>query len=76
VTGIVDRLESLGLAQREAAATDRRVKIVTITGTGREVLQQIRADMTRAHRALESLDTGQRAVLLAMCDQLLPLMQG
>ncbi|WP_051971074.1 MarR family winged helix-turn-helix transcriptional regulator [Kitasatospora azatica] len=76
VTGIVDRLETLGFARREAASTDRRVKIVTITDPGREVLEQIRADMTRAHRALESLDPGQRESLLAMCDQILPLLQG
>ncbi|MCC9310619.1 MarR family transcriptional regulator [Kitasatospora sp. RB6PN24] len=76
VTGIVDRLESLGLATREAAAADRRVKIVTITPTGAEVLQAIRDDMSRAHRALESLDGEQRAALLAMCAQLLPLLKG
>ncbi|PYC75868.1 MarR family transcriptional regulator [Streptomyces tateyamensis] len=76
VTGIVDRLEALGFAGREAAATDRRVKIVTITETGRAVLQQIRADMVRAHRALDALDAGQRAALLAMCAQLLPLLEG
>ncbi|GAA1990227.1 MarR family winged helix-turn-helix transcriptional regulator [Kitasatospora viridis] len=75
VTGIVDRLEGMGLASRAAAATDRRVKIVTITPAGAEVLQRIRADMTRAHRALESLDDAQRADLLAMCAQLLPLLQ-
>ncbi|WP_327070310.1 MarR family transcriptional regulator [Kitasatospora sp. NBC_01250] len=74
VTGIVDRLESLGLARREAAATDRRVKIVTITEAGRETLLKIRADMTRAHRALDSLSAEQRAGLLGMCEQLLPLL--
>ncbi|MFF7633376.1 MarR family winged helix-turn-helix transcriptional regulator [Kitasatospora sp. NPDC008050] len=74
VTGIVDRLESLGLARREAAATDRRVKIVTITEEGRETLLKIRADMTRAHRALDSLSADQRTALLGMCEQLLPLL--
>ncbi|WP_280693145.1 MarR family winged helix-turn-helix transcriptional regulator [Kitasatospora sp. GAS204B] len=74
VTGIVDRLEGLGLARREAAASDRRVKIVTITDQGHEVLLKIRADMTRAHRALDSLSEEQRAGLLTMCRQLLPLL--
>ncbi|MGF1431515.1 MarR family winged helix-turn-helix transcriptional regulator [Kitasatospora sp. LaBMicrA B282] len=74
VTGIVDRLESLDLARREASAGDRRVKIVTITDEGREVLLRIRADMTKAHRALDSLTDVQRAELLAMCHQLLPLL--
>ncbi|MCX4750808.1 MarR family transcriptional regulator [Kitasatospora sp. NBC_01287] len=74
VTGIVDRLEGLGLARREAAAGDRRVKIVTITEQGREVLLNIRADMAKAHRALDSLSEAQRTELLAMCHQLLPLL--
>ncbi|MFE9423879.1 MarR family winged helix-turn-helix transcriptional regulator [Kitasatospora sp. NPDC006697] len=76
VTGIVDRLEGLGLATRSAAATDRRVKMVTITPPGAEVLQRIRDDMGRAHRALDSLDGQQRGALLAMCAQILPLLQG
>ncbi|GAA1257929.1 MarR family transcriptional regulator [Kitasatospora nipponensis] len=75
VTGIVDRLEGLGFARREAAAADRRVKIVTITEPGREVLLRIRADMSKAHRALDSLSDEQRAALLAMCHQILPLLE-
>ncbi|MFI9274573.1 MarR family winged helix-turn-helix transcriptional regulator [Kitasatospora sp. NPDC052896] len=74
VTGIVDRLEALGLARREAAEADRRVKIVTITDEGSEVLQRIRADMVRAHRAFESLGDEQRGLLLDLCRQVLPLL--
>ena len=76
VTGIVDRLESLDLARREAAAGDRRVKIVTITEPGREILTLIRADMTRAHHAFDSLDTEQRVALTELCRQVLPLLSG
>ncbi|MER5639011.1 MarR family transcriptional regulator [Kitasatospora sp. NPDC002227] len=76
VTGIVDRLESLGLAGREAAAADRRVKIVTITERGRETLELIRADMTRAHEAFGSLDDEQRLELGQLCRQVLPLLGG
>ncbi|GLW71884.1 MarR family transcriptional regulator [Kitasatospora phosalacinea] len=74
VTGIVDRLEALGYARREAAATDRRVKIVTITGPGRDVLDRIRDDMTRARAAFDSLAPEQRAALAGLCDQVLPLL--
>ncbi len=74
VTGIVDRLEALGFARREAAAADRRVKMVTITDQGSEVLRLIRADMTRAHRAFDSLGEEQRAALNGLCRQLLPLL--
>lgn len=34
VTGLVDRLEKGGFVVREPHATDRRVNLVTITGTG------------------------------------------
>ncbi|ROR33886.1 MarR family winged helix-turn-helix transcriptional regulator [Kitasatospora cineracea] len=74
VTGIVDRLEALGYARREAAAADRRVKIVTITDQGSEVLGRIRDDMTRARAAFDSLDPDQRTALAGLCDQVLPLL--
>lgn len=74
VTGIVDRLETLGLAHREAAPGDRRVKIVAITGPGREVLGQVHEDMARAHRAFGSLTPEQRATLEGLCKQVLPLL--
>ncbi|GAA4841199.1 MarR family winged helix-turn-helix transcriptional regulator [Kitasatospora terrestris] len=74
VTGIVDRLEALGLAHREAAAADRRVKIVTITEEGRSVLERIRLDMTRAQAAFDSLDEPQRIMLHGLCRQVLPLL--
>jgi len=76
VTGIVDRLEALGLAHREAAAADRRVKIVTITEQGREVLGLIRDGMTRAQHAFDSLDEDQRLALDRLCRQVLPLLTG
>ncbi|GJF34196.1 MarR family transcriptional regulator [Kitasatospora sp. NE20-6] len=73
VTGIVDRLESLGLAHREAAAGDRRVKIVGITGQGREVLDRIRADMVRTRDAFAGLDPEQRTALADLCRRVLPV---
>ncbi|MFB7664335.1 MarR family winged helix-turn-helix transcriptional regulator [Kitasatospora sp. NPDC056138] len=76
VTGIVDRLEALGLAHREAAAADRRVKIVAITEQGRAVLGRIRDDMSRARAAFASLDDEQRASLESLCRQVLPLLSG
>ncbi|MEV4615843.1 MarR family transcriptional regulator [Kitasatospora sp. NPDC049258] len=74
VTGIVDRLEALGLAHRETAAGDRRVKIVAITPEGRTILDRIRDDMTRAHDAFASLDEEQRTALDQLCRQVLPLL--
>ncbi|WP_371477848.1 MarR family winged helix-turn-helix transcriptional regulator [Kitasatospora sp. NBC_00315] len=76
VTGIVDRLEALGLAHREAAAGDRRVKIVVITEQGREILDLIRAEMARTHRAFDAMSEEQRLALHTICRQVLPVLTG
>ncbi|WP_395293198.1 MarR family winged helix-turn-helix transcriptional regulator [Kitasatospora hibisci] len=76
VTGIVDRLESLGLANREAAAGDRRVKIVVITEQGREILHLIRGEMARTHQAFEAMSDEQRVALHSICAQVLPVLAG
>lgn len=39
VTGIIDRLEQKGLAQRSRISTDRRVITVTLTDKGRELAE-------------------------------------
>jgi DNA-binding MarR family transcriptional regulator len=43
VTGIVDRLEAAGLAERRPAARDRRVKTIVLTEKG----ERIRAEVMR-----------------------------
>jgi DNA-binding MarR family transcriptional regulator len=43
VTGIVDRLEAAGLAERRPFATDRRVKAIALTPKG----EQVRAEVQR-----------------------------
>src|SRR5215217_4691164 len=42
VTGIVDRLEAAGLAERRAAERDRRVKTVVLTPHGEAVRDEVR----------------------------------
>jgi DNA-binding MarR family transcriptional regulator len=58
VTGLVDRLESRGLVERRAAATDRRVKTLVLTAEGmalrRRVLERMSqppAEIARLSRA-------------------------
>ena len=41
VTGIVDRLEALGLVERRPAERDRRVKAVALTERGRSRLRGV-----------------------------------
>lgn len=48
VTGIVDRLEARHLIRRSNHATDRRVKLLTLTDEGERVKQSILADTLRA----------------------------
>ncbi|WP_055586791.1 MarR family winged helix-turn-helix transcriptional regulator [Streptacidiphilus griseoplanus] len=74
VTGIVDRLEARGLAARQAAEADRRVKIVVATDAGRVALRSIRAGMDRAQEAFGALDEGQRRALFEACGALLPVL--
>lgn len=42
VTGIIDRLESRGLAERQPDPADRRVKLAAATGPGREMAARLR----------------------------------
>jgi DNA-binding MarR family transcriptional regulator len=41
ITGIVDRLTERGLVERLPAEGDRRVKLVTLTGAGRELAEEL-----------------------------------
>jgi DNA-binding MarR family transcriptional regulator len=41
ITGIVDRLEERGLVERRAAEGDRRVKLVALTDSGREIHEEL-----------------------------------
>jgi len=43
MTGIVDRLEALGLVQRQNNPNDRRSKLVLLTDSGSAKLQEVRA---------------------------------
>lgn len=42
VTGMTDKLVSMGLIERERSETDRRVVLFTITDKGKETIQRIR----------------------------------
>jgi DNA-binding MarR family transcriptional regulator len=44
-TGLVDRLEKLGLARRRNAAQDRRIVLVHITAKGSQLVTTVREDM-------------------------------
>jgi MarR family transcriptional regulator, lower aerobic nicotinate degradation pathway regulator len=67
VGGVVDRLEARGLLLRNASADDRRVRLLTPTSAGRELLAAALPAMLRAQeRMLEPLPKGERAEFLRM----------
>ena len=55
VTGIVDRLEAAGLAERQAAKHDRRVKAVALTEKGEALRAEVRRRAGRPPPALAAL---------------------
>jgi DNA-binding MarR family transcriptional regulator len=56
VTWIVDRLETLGLAERRAIANDRRVKLVGLTAIGQRTKEELMAELHRPPTEFAALD--------------------
>ena len=50
LTGIIDRLENLGFAERRASKTDRRAVLVCLTDKGRQVVGEIKPLLADANR--------------------------
>jgi DNA-binding MarR family transcriptional regulator len=51
ITGIVDRLEARGLAERRDNPADRRLKLVALTQTGAALQQKITIEVTALEEA-------------------------
>ncbi|MDT7838164.1 MarR family winged helix-turn-helix transcriptional regulator [Aquabacterium sp. OR-4] len=67
IAGVVDRLEARGWVQRNASATDRRVRLLTITDAGLALLAAVQPDMQRAQqRMLAPLPVAQRLEFMRM----------
>jgi MarR family transcriptional regulator, lower aerobic nicotinate degradation pathway regulator len=67
IGGVVDRLEARGLLLRNASPGDRRVRLLTLTAAGRELLAAAVPSMLRAQeRMLEPLPKRERAEFLRM----------
>jgi DNA-binding MarR family transcriptional regulator len=71
VTGVVDRLERTGLAQRVRASGDRRVVQVALSAQGTEVFGRLKATAReRLQQVLGQLDASQRAALFSLLEGL------
>jgi DNA-binding MarR family transcriptional regulator len=62
VTGVIDRIERLGLVQRTPDPTDRRVRLLSLTAEGRRVRRNIDTDLDDVP-ALAGLDADARSEL-------------
>ncbi|MFD6293136.1 MarR family winged helix-turn-helix transcriptional regulator [Streptomyces sp. NPDC060205] len=63
VTGIVDRLEARGLAERRPDPSDRRVKLAAVTEEGRAVARNLRLSLRFAREPLATLSREERVAL-------------
>ena len=63
VTGIVDRLQTRGLVERQADPTDRRIKLIATTDAGKSVAAKLRGHLRFASDPLAALTESQRRTL-------------
>ena len=71
VTGIADRLESLGLVVRRVAAHDRRVTELAVTARGAEVRDRFLRHLQRVPLRVDALAAEERELLLDLLRRLL-----
>jgi MarR family transcriptional regulator, lower aerobic nicotinate degradation pathway regulator len=67
IAGVIDRLEVRGLVQRNTSADDRRVRQLTLTDEGRQMLSRVLPGMRRAQvRILAPLGAADQAAFMRM----------
>ncbi|MEO6785155.1 MAG: MarR family transcriptional regulator [Chthoniobacteraceae bacterium] len=72
-TGLVDRLEKLGLITRKQGPNDRRKVMVVITEKGHAMVQEIRQDMIQnLLRLMGYLDEAEQAAWLRIYEKIFP----
>lgn len=71
ITALVDDLDSRGLARREPAPYDRRVKIIVLTDEGRKLAAEITAVLSVPPAALSGLSATELRQLRNLLDKVL-----
>ena len=67
IAGVIDRLEARGLTLRSASAQDRRVRLLTLTEAGQQLLADVTPSMLRAQeRILAPLPEQERGEVMRM----------
>jgi len=70
VTGLVDRLESRGLVERQPSAGDRRVKVLRLTPTGTRLRAHLLRRMAGRSLPLSRLSPDQQRTLVKILELL------
>jgi len=52
IAGVIDRLETRGLLQRQPSADDRRMRLLTLTAAGAALLAEVQPAMQRAQQRM------------------------
>src|SRR5207248_6887889 len=71
VTGLIDRLESRGLVEREASPRDRRVKVLRLTPAGSRLRTQLLRRVAGRSLPLSQLSLDQQRTLVRILESLL-----
>lgn len=67
IAAVIDRLEARGLMQRQASTEDRRVRLLSLTDAGEELLAAVGPDVMKAQdRMLHPLNRTERAEFMRM----------
>jgi MarR family transcriptional regulator, lower aerobic nicotinate degradation pathway regulator len=67
IAGVIDRLEARGLMLRSASLHDRRVRLLTLTVAGQQLVEDVVPAMLRAQeRILEPLPAQERGEFMRM----------
>jgi DNA-binding MarR family transcriptional regulator len=76
ITGIVDRLEEVGLAERRPGIVDRRVKEIALTDRGIEAAARIGSTMSSAPVEFDTLSPAERHTLAKLLAKAVPVASG
>jgi DNA-binding MarR family transcriptional regulator len=71
ITALVDDLDARGLARREAAPYDRRVKIIVLTEAGRKLADEISAVFAVPPASFSTLSAGELRQLRDLLDKVI-----
>ncbi|WP_373531529.1 MarR family winged helix-turn-helix transcriptional regulator [Vampirovibrio sp.] len=71
ITTAIDRLEKRGLVQRQASATDRRIRLVNLTEAGQDLIERFfKKHVEALEQATRGLDQDEKTLLINLLKKL------